>query len=452
MSDKVIDLDAAEADAPDGPSVAAKPLPSRQAGPKDDAATFRDPVAEAAQAVHAVSRKIIHHESRHAAALRDVLPGTHPMFLERTGPDGRRYVVAGEVRANLAPIRGRPHATEAKAESVYRSAISDHDRSPEDNDVARQAQFAAQEARQEKSQRMMETGRLPDSPHIERPRVQPPPHAGAQHDVVMRNPAIVGAVARNMAIKWAAKTAHASKQAYVDRLIDPKHSANSEGVSIETFRKAADASAGNEGIDKLAASALKLNVGLTAMAAVVSATTASIHQLGDRLQHASPDVSMQRSINSVNRFQQDMQQAQTLGKPVAEFEKQTGRIDIAARDIGGTMTEISLPTLKELARGMAIGLEITADLYAIFARFIGQPLNELLAWPIAKLNDIAEMLAWFTEWVRGEEKPPDIDHNLAAFFGMQIPPGSPPPKLQGAFNMQIPNMFVAQPFAPVGAN
>lgn len=63
-----------------------------------------------------------------------------PSFDTVTGPDGREYAVAGEVRIDASPVRGDPAATIRKMEIVIRAALAPAEPSPQDVQVAQQAQ------------------------------------------------------------------------------------------------------------------------------------------------------------------------------------------------------------------------------------------------------------------------------------------------------------------------
>ncbi len=83
-------------------------------------------------------RRVRAHERAHAAA-----GGAHaglPTFSFETGPDGRRYAVAGEVAIDVSPVAGDPRATIEKADQVKRAALAPAEPSPRDRQVARAAE------------------------------------------------------------------------------------------------------------------------------------------------------------------------------------------------------------------------------------------------------------------------------------------------------------------------
>jgi len=69
-----------------------------------------------------------------------------------TGPDGRRYVTGGEVPIDVSPVRGDPAATIVKMEVVKRAALAPQEPSPQDRQVAAQADATKAQARQELQQ------------------------------------------------------------------------------------------------------------------------------------------------------------------------------------------------------------------------------------------------------------------------------------------------------------
>ncbi len=107
-----------------------------------------DPAQEAeVRELKAADREVRAHERAHAAA-----GGVHagqPSYRYRTGPDGRRYAVAGEVAIDTSPVAGDPRATLQKADQVGRAATAPAEPSPQDRQVAAAAQALRREARAE---------------------------------------------------------------------------------------------------------------------------------------------------------------------------------------------------------------------------------------------------------------------------------------------------------------
>ena len=95
------------------------------------------------------------HEAAHSAAGGAFTGATS--FEYTVGPDGRRYIVGGEVQIDTAPVRDNPEATIRKMDAVIRAANAPADPSPQDSQVARQAQQArAQAVAQLQAQRQEE--------------------------------------------------------------------------------------------------------------------------------------------------------------------------------------------------------------------------------------------------------------------------------------------------------
>jgi len=84
-----------------------------------------------------------------------------PSFTTVTGPDGRQYAVAGEVKIDASPVPGNPEATIRKMEVVERAALAPAEPSPEDQQVAQQARMAKLQAQAEKSKQEQEGNSSP---------------------------------------------------------------------------------------------------------------------------------------------------------------------------------------------------------------------------------------------------------------------------------------------------
>ncbi len=385
------------------------------------------------------SQKIIEHENRHAAVLRDsgADPAARPKLTEARGADGRHYAVAGEVNADLSPIGGNPHATEKKAESVYRSAVSDQDRSPEDNAAARQAEFAAQAARRERIQAI-----APESPKSNPAQMESPhnPTVANPYQVKMHNPIagfmagtrfIGGAVARGVAASGAAPGAAGWLQSAPSSTVGSGFAA---GAGVETRAQAVAVA-----FDNLNRSTDKLETNFLG--------------LSERLKNFSPDVAIQNAFNNINRINQNYRQAQELGKPLAEFEKQRGRIEIAGRDMQGNAAQILLPILNA---ALQTGATIAETLAAISGYIVNVPI--LSEFVIDSLAAMVPGLGALVKIARERDRDAKAQaikdqmamskSNLNSFFKMQIPPPQATPQIKGP-NMAMPlNIPAPQPFRP----
>lgn len=92
-------------------------------------------------------REVRSHEQAHAA-VGGAYAGA-PSYSYKRGPDGKTYVVGGEVGIDVSPIPGDPQATLRKMEVVQRAALAPAEPSAQDRSVAAQAQAQASQARAE---------------------------------------------------------------------------------------------------------------------------------------------------------------------------------------------------------------------------------------------------------------------------------------------------------------
>ena len=76
-------------------------------------------------------------------------------FDYRSGPDGRRYAVGGEVSIDSSPVHDDPQATINKAQRVRAAALAPAEPSPQDRAVAADATRMAAEAKFELAQQNM---------------------------------------------------------------------------------------------------------------------------------------------------------------------------------------------------------------------------------------------------------------------------------------------------------
>ncbi|QKE64788.1 hypothetical protein HNE05_16000 [Aquipseudomonas campi] len=99
-------------------------------------------------------REVRAHEQAHAA-----VGGTYagaPSYSYKRGPDGKSYVVSGEVSIDVSPIPNDPQATLRKMEVVQRAALAPAEPSSQDRRVAAQAQAMAAQARTDLAQQQRE--------------------------------------------------------------------------------------------------------------------------------------------------------------------------------------------------------------------------------------------------------------------------------------------------------
>jgi len=93
-----------------------------------------------------VDRKVRAHEQAHISVGADLVRGSS--FDYETGPDNKRYAVAGEVSIDTSPAR-TPEATIPKAQHIRATALAPADPSPQDHSVAAEASQMEMSARQE---------------------------------------------------------------------------------------------------------------------------------------------------------------------------------------------------------------------------------------------------------------------------------------------------------------
>jgi hypothetical protein len=99
-----------------------------------------------------IDSKVRAHEAAHQAAAGGLARGG-ASYGYKTGPDGHRYAVSGEVNIDCSAISGDPQATIMKMQRVQQAALAPADPSGQDRKVAADAAAAASEARQELAQK-----------------------------------------------------------------------------------------------------------------------------------------------------------------------------------------------------------------------------------------------------------------------------------------------------------
>ncbi|MBZ5488756.1 hypothetical protein HW452_14610 [Halomonas aquamarina] len=95
-------------------------------------------------------RAVRQHEMAHQIAGGAYTGGASYEY--ETGPDGKRYAVAGEVPIDYGPVRGDPQATIEKMQTVIAAALAPADPSPKDLQIAAQARQYLLEAKLEAAQ------------------------------------------------------------------------------------------------------------------------------------------------------------------------------------------------------------------------------------------------------------------------------------------------------------
>lgn len=87
------------------------------------------------------------HEQAHKSAGGGLVRGSSYSY--KTGPDGKRYVVGGEVNIDISAIDGDLQATINKMQQVKRAALAPSDPSSQDRKVAAEAEKIMSNARRE---------------------------------------------------------------------------------------------------------------------------------------------------------------------------------------------------------------------------------------------------------------------------------------------------------------
>jgi hypothetical protein len=132
---------AATSQAPIRPSVR---NPNETTGPDGQPLTERE--QSETEELRETDRRVHEHEEAHLAAGGQHIRGGATYEYEN-GPDGLRYAVDGEVRIDTSVVPGDPQATITKMQQVRRAALAPNDPSPEDRQVAADAQAKEATAR-----------------------------------------------------------------------------------------------------------------------------------------------------------------------------------------------------------------------------------------------------------------------------------------------------------------
>lgn len=129
------------------------PTSGEEESPTREAARLRQEELELAELVSR-DREVRAHEQAHAA-----VGGSYagaPTYTFKSGPDGKRYAVGGEVSIDTSPVPNDPAATLRKMEVVIRAALAPAEPSAQDRSVAAQATAQAAQARVELAQQQRE--------------------------------------------------------------------------------------------------------------------------------------------------------------------------------------------------------------------------------------------------------------------------------------------------------
>lgn len=109
---------------------------------------------QAVEALRRIDQRVHQHEQAHISVGGDlILSG--PNYAYETGPDGKRYAVAGEVTIDTSPAR-TPEDTVPKAQHIRATALAPSDPSPQDHSVAAIASGMEAKAQQQIAMQALE--------------------------------------------------------------------------------------------------------------------------------------------------------------------------------------------------------------------------------------------------------------------------------------------------------
>lgn len=121
---------------------------------KPGAETLTEAELRQLEQMKVIDREVRQHELAHQVA-GGAYTGS-PSYDYDRGPDGERYVVAGEVPIDYGPVQGDPRATIDKMQQVISAALAPADPSPKDHQVAARARQYLLTAQLELAQRQGE--------------------------------------------------------------------------------------------------------------------------------------------------------------------------------------------------------------------------------------------------------------------------------------------------------
>lgn len=99
-------------------------------------------------------QEVTAHEQAHRSVGGSLVRGSIEYEYE-TGPDGKRYIVGGEVNIDTSAIEGDPEGTITKMQLVVRAALAPANPSTQDRKVAQQARSQEAKARMELMQQKL---------------------------------------------------------------------------------------------------------------------------------------------------------------------------------------------------------------------------------------------------------------------------------------------------------
>ena len=136
----------------------ASPIAKKTASTSSDQSSIKNPndltpkEEQQVQKMKARDREVRAHEQAHKAAAGGLAQGG-ATYEYQTGPDGKQYAVAGEVKIDTSPVQGNPEATARKARQIQQAATAPAEPSAQDMQVAAQAFAMEQQANNEKREK-----------------------------------------------------------------------------------------------------------------------------------------------------------------------------------------------------------------------------------------------------------------------------------------------------------
>ena len=397
------------------------------------------------------SRKIVEHEEKHTGVLRDApseISQAKPQYVEKKGPDGKNHAVAGEVNTDIDPVMGNPAATEKKATFVASSAMSDINRSDSDNQAGKNAMTVAQQSRAEKNSQpgAMESPYNRDSVKMHSPGSVKMRNPAALFTVVARvlsGARMIGSVARGAA-------SMVGRRSMIGRGIR-----NSLAGMTRMARRAGHTTlarnlAGTQSQNGLSRTA-DLVASFVGIIGAAKGVTNAMSEMSLKLRNFSPQLNMQMARNEINVMNQQLGQAKRMGPQLAEWEKNKGRMNIAANDILENIMTGIMPVVNFIASSISSAMEMVAGVGTRVREFVvdivgknGLDLQGNLAFLLAPLKAIRDHILRFLPPVN-QQNDDLFMQNLTDLFNMNIPGPNAAPRINGpVMNLQIPQ-FIPQP-------
>jgi hypothetical protein len=125
----------------------------KSSNPENNNQTYSEAEIELISSLKLRDAEVGAHERAHST-----VGGQHagsPSYSYKSGPDGVKYAVTGEVSIDTSPVAGNPQATLQKAQQIKAAALAPADPSGQDKKVAAKADHMATQARNE----ILETNR-----------------------------------------------------------------------------------------------------------------------------------------------------------------------------------------------------------------------------------------------------------------------------------------------------